>query len=814
MRIPLHVHAPRAILNQPVSLGVPLPRGMCNEAQPLILLGDAGASIPLQTNVLARWPGGSVRWLLLDFLIATLPAGKHVWTLQPADISSTSNTLSVVREGKGVTIRTGASVLYLGHEFATLLEHVICDGFQWCDVPLLIQLMGERAPIEVSQAGDWHAEATGPVRATVHRRTLFDRNRLCANLRLDSFAGTALMRVQLTVCNLHAAHHPGGLWDLDDPGTVNLRALEIVLRSPEPNLAFRCSRHADGEEFLTRDSLETIAAASSPAEHRFSPLVRIESTQGAVTVAVPEFWQQGPRSLSWRDWMFRIGLWSEHEPKTQLQGGEQKTHTAWFHFAPPNPNAPLPLEWVHDPAIVTVDPAWLRSSGVLPHLPDHDPACQLDQHIAAIVQGPHNWFAKRDTGNEYGWRNYGEVYADHENAHYDGPRPIVSHYNNQYDVILGLLLQYWRTGDIRYWQLADPLARHVIDIDLYHSDQDKAAYNGGMFWHTDHYKDAATATHRAYSRKNAVPGKPYGGGPSNEHNYTTGLLHYYYLTGDPQARDAVLSLANWVLRMDDGRRNILRLLDDGPTGLASQTRSPDYHGPGRGAGNSINTLLDAWLLTGERHYLEYAETLIRRCIHPRDDVASRDLLDLENRWSYTVFLSVLDRYLTLKSETGEQDKMYAYARQSLLHYAEWMLDHELPYFDQTEKLEYPTETWAAQDLRKGNVLRLAARYAEEPLRGRMLQRGTEFADRAWRDLLLFDSRFTTRPLALIMREGTVDLALRPREVTSMPAPKESFDFRAPESFVPQKQRVKQMLCSPLGWLQALGRLLDPRRWRR
>jgi len=151
------------------------------------------------------------------------------------------------------------------------------------------------------------------------------------------------------------------------------------------------------------------------------------------------------------------------------------------------------------------------------------------------------------------------------------------------------------------WNCLTPLARHVIDIDIYHTDRDKAAFNGGMFWHTDHYRDAATATHRAYSRSNCQPrDRSYGGGPCNEHNYTTGLLHYYFLTGDPNARAAVLGLADWVVNMDDGRRNLLGLIDGGPTGRASCTRDLGYHGPGRGCGNSVNALLDGWLASGRR----------------------------------------------------------------------------------------------------------------------------------------------------------------------------------------------------------------------
>ena len=83
-------------------------------------------------------------------------------------------------------------------------------------------------------------------------------------------------------------------------------------------------------------------------------------------------------------------------------------------------------------------------------------------------------------------------------------------------------------------------------------------------------------------RHRTVDDTPYGGGPGSAHNFTTGLLTYHYLTGDPLARDAVVSLADWVVRMDDGRLNVLGLIDAGPTGLASFTLYLDYHGPGRG----------------------------------------------------------------------------------------------------------------------------------------------------------------------------------------------------------------------------------------
>ena len=47
------------------------------------------------------------------------------------------------------------------------------------------------------------------------------------------------------------------------------------------------------------------------------------------------------------------------------------------------------------------------------------------------------------------------------------------------------------------------------------SSDDKDEYNGGLFWHTDHYLDASTATHRTFSKNHSAAYEGYssGGGP-------------------------------------------------------------------------------------------------------------------------------------------------------------------------------------------------------------------------------------------------------------------------------------------------------------
>jgi len=339
------------------------------------------------------------------------------------------------------------------------------------------------------------------------------------------------------------------------------------------------------------------------------------------------------------------------------------------------------------------------------------------------------------------------------------------------------------------WDMADDLARHVIDVDMYHTAHDKAAYSGGLFWHTTHYADAGTSTHRSYSRKTSRAS----GGPSSEHNYTTGLMLHYFMTGSVASKNAVLELAAWVPRMDDGHLTPFRWLTSSATGVASATADPSYHGPGRGAGNSINALLDAHRLTLESRWLDKAEELIHRCIHPEDDVDARELLDAERRWSYTVFLQILGKYLDYKAILGAFDDSYLYAQASLLRYARWMAGHEQPYLATPEKLEYPTVTWAAQDMRKAEVFRFAARHSSGAERERFLDRSHFFFDYALSALEASPTRALTRPIVILLTNGYAQGRLHGLYEVRQP-PEHPVKFQKSAPFVPQKATVRRRVA--------------------
>ena len=60
----------------PVTTGIPWPRGKLLDPQKLILRDAHGKPVRLQSRATDRWPDGSVRWVLLDW-IAEAGAGPY-----------------------------------------------------------------------------------------------------------------------------------------------------------------------------------------------------------------------------------------------------------------------------------------------------------------------------------------------------------------------------------------------------------------------------------------------------------------------------------------------------------------------------------------------------------------------------------------------------------------------------------------------------------------------------------------------------------------------------------------------------------------
>ena len=784
---------------EPVRLGVPFTRGVLKDETTLNLLNSEGKVLPLQAMPLARWVDGSVKWLECDFVADVPESGDAVFRLKRGNgPDKKDNPFRFVKMEKSWQIDTGAAIFDIDTQLLRPFFSVRLRGAE--------EAAGAASEVHLSDLNghEWDPlvdnlllESSGPVRTTLFFSGGFRRQNktlLLFEARLHLFAASARASLELRLHNPRAACHPANLWDLGDPASVFLRewtltlALEtkkkrqLRLHTGEADdwheidpqnggLLYQESsggkcwqsavhRNRDGYVPMTFCGWRLYSGSHFLANGlRAQPLLWYGQSQGlGVSASIDYFWQRFPKAVALNAEEVSLSLFPAEFPSGhELQGGEQVTETLRFDFA-----APLECKGWGSPSLdVRMEPETYRDSGVFPE-GLWEPA---DQRYASLTQVAldenSGFFAKREIIDEYGWRNFGDLYADHESVYWKGEHPLVSHYNNQYDVLYSFYRLYLAGCDPRWGELGRDLAAHYSDIDFYHTDEDREEYCQGLFWHTDHYLDAGLSTHRMASREHLTQKNPAfcGGGPAAEHCYSSGLALHYFLTGDPRSRDLVLSMADWCWRSLCGPQTIGAAVLRATRSLSWWWRErgskiiwPRYPFS-RGTGNCLNALLDAFEISNDRHFLLRSSRIIRGTVHPADRPEDRDLLNAEDCWSYNVFLVALTRFLHVKHEWNELDSDYRYARDSLLTYARWMAAKEYPYLEKPDILEYPNETWAGQDLRKSVILLNAANYAQNDERALFLDRARFFQDAGFDELMRRETSHYTRPLVLVLQNG-------------------------------------------------------------
>ena len=849
MRFALH---PRELKNAktkfPFRLGLPFAPGVSAEQlADLRLCSDSGPIPQSSLTPVATWPDGSIRWAWVEILadLSNNDRLELVTKPEPPQIPSFPNLH-----------RPAFAKPTNGHLQFQIHESETPNKLPLLDASMEISGAWGTTPILLDDPSNWSTQQNELGIAFETLKVFKDGNLpLPIEFRLNGkFWCTGQIDLAITVRNPNPADHPGGNWDLGNQGSFYIQdlTLKLALKGDSSRSELVVRETCDADLKTATESIELFQASSggqnwnssnhidrnrkipmpfrgyrlcvdgaqSTAE-RATPYVAIESDGATLAVACKRFWQNFPMAIRANGKTIEVGLLpKESGYEHELQGGEQKT----FEFAAylgDAPAASLPLDgYLSDPYAV-IDREYLESIGIFVEKslgPLEDSAGVLyEQLVRQAIEGPDSFFVKREKIDEYGWRHYGDVYGDHEAVFHKGPTPMISHYNNQYDCVQGFFYQFMRTGDPRWHEQMIAMANHAWDIDTYHTEQDKLLYNGGLFWHTYHYADADTATHRSYPRSllqedhfesgkdldslgktGAKLKKVYGkgGGPAASQNYSTGWMYAYYLTGELRYRQAAINAADYVLRIEDASKTPFRWLSNHPTGY-STCSSHEYYGPGRASANSTLALLTGYELSADRKYLDMAVSLMRRTVHPEQNLDRLDLLNAELRWFYTMYLQALCRLIEVLALEENQRDDFIYAVGSLMHYARWMLKHERPILDTPEKLQYPTETWAAQDIRKWHVLAYAAKWAaNDQEQQAMMDRAEFFFQYCMETLDSFSTKSLCRPVVLLLNYGWQRTGLQNAPRIGYPVPPDH-RFGEFEAFVPQRTiavgRAKKIL---------------------
>jgi len=279
------------------------------------------------------------------------------------------------------------------------------------------------------------------------------------------------------------------------------------------------------------------------------------ATMAGLSVAVRDFWQNWPKSLEAAGGELIMGLYPRITPPDRYADRPDE-HVLYYYLRDGNYTFRAGLEKRHElligpsdaatpeqivarvnqPLVVTAAPQWYTSSGALHNIAavegreftlyDQELSELLDAHL--YVREQRHW---------YGLMNFGDWWGERGN----------NWGNIEYDLQHALFTQYFRTGDPRFFRVAETAARHNADIDVVHYAAGQQAGPGGprrvgQAWvhcmgHTGGYYPYDYMGMSIYAQ---------GYCENRGHMWNQGNLEYWLLTGDEQVHRSAMQLADWV----------------------------------------------------------------------------------------------------------------------------------------------------------------------------------------------------------------------------------------------------------------------------
>ncbi|MGQ8364662.1 hypothetical protein [Glaciecola sp. 1036] len=769
---------------------VPLPKSFVTHVEHIEIVDDTGNVYENCANVLSRWNDTSIRWLHLQILnIEQTTAAIYLRKSPVRDKSTLTFDLTATENPSCVSLLPTSS----DNAFDAALELTLNQHTQvHCGVSFS-QSLSSQTLSRQQFLSYTNTEKLFEIKEILNVE-LATSNGLTASLDLTFTYNLFIKQAQvsLSVTNKSPLDHDGGQWDLGNKNSLHITRFgfkcmtpidelvvvdDITGQSINTNHGLSITQYSSGGENWQSPVHKTannrvelqhkgslIEVDSKRREQaRISPTLQCKVNGDKVEISPLKFWQKFPAKIDFEDQSLSMEyVLKDAEQLEELQPGERKSHKLVFNLAT-QPARKLRL---------ATDATLFENTNILPF---YELGMQRDpiQEIVDLgLTSQNNFFMKRELLDEYGWRNFGDLYADHEAHNFKGPLPFVSHYNNQYDPLLGFLKQWILSSNSQWYELAEDLFQHIVDIDIYHTLLDKPDYNQGLFWHTDHYTQAETATHRTYSKhqaKDIYIDHAGGGGPGSHHCYTSGLALYYQLTKNNDALETVVNLTEWLTKVYESDGTLLgkflqlknanylnipftqKLIFGFGTGVVRNPITNTYP-LDRGTGNYVNALLDAFELTRKNSYLSQAEFVILNTIGFRPAPTTEAFEDIENTWYYTVFLQSVAKYLHfIEHFSLKRDACYSII-ESFLRYIDYIADHEEPYLNSADKLEFANDTWTAQDLRKEQLLCIGYLYTSNPERREVYkQKAQYFNSFIAQKLQHSEEKSYTRILALCMQ---------------------------------------------------------------
>ena len=541
LRVPIRVTEPAGVARttEPVTVGVPLPAGRVRGADALWVAGPDGHAVRSQARILERWPDGSVRWALVDFLASAAARESPTYTVRDGKAAAAQGpALRTSPDPDGTRVATGPVELLVPREGNALVRTIRPANVDLRRPTLAADDADGSDPPE----GRLTLETEGPVR-TEWLRTGRHVGDLAWEARVAVFAGSPAIRLQLTLTSL--ANRPYtriASWRVLAAGNFGSGSLGVGGHTHRVDVR-------DIHEVEQLDSRQ-VRLDGKPADGPGDGWARVDGDPAAVTIVRRWFAEEWPQTLS----VTRTGVAAEllagRAERVELGVGAAKTFELWLVVeSTETARDPAPVATaLQHPLVAWVDPAWTAASGALPNalapggagVPELLPRLQtaIGRYLArnraerwddgAPVDDCEARTGEHERVGAYGALNWGDWNFP---GYRDESEGCDAWGNLEYDLTQVLGLTYAATGSTTVWDAFVAAARHYRDVDVVHHAPGREEWRGMNHPHK--------VRHFAVESKNKV---------DLGHTWLEGLLTHYRLTGEVRSLAAARGIADVLVR--------------------------------------------------------------------------------------------------------------------------------------------------------------------------------------------------------------------------------------------------------------------------
>ncbi|MDH7570136.1 MAG: hypothetical protein QHJ73_11185, partial [Armatimonadota bacterium] len=357
-----------------------------------------------------------------------------------------------------------------------------------------------------------------------------------------------------------------------------------------------------------------------------------ETDEGTVALAMRDFWQQWPKSLEAIPDGVAVGLfphftegdfahmepWYKYQYLFEgecyrLREGQARRWEVWVNLSGDGRRL---AHLVNAPLVPALSPAQAIATGVWDDIaPAGAPG--MAAYDAWAENLFHAYVRAVEVQRDYGAMNWGDWFGERQ----------VNWGNHEYDTPNQILIQFARTGDPRYFYMADATARHLAEVDtVHHVNPDLAAYFQ-HYWPVRGYPPRPGMMHQhavghvgsfypverirdLYIEK-GIGGATEGRTPylcldpfNLGHVFAQGIARHYFLTGDPFSRETVERIGD----------NLAQLVEDGEYRFMGTTHC------GRVTGWTLLALAAAYEVGWNQRYLNAMRRLADLALADQDPV--------------------------------------------------------------------------------------------------------------------------------------------------------------------------------------------------